>query len=160
VDSPKPATNTAAVSHADQFDPDPADNSDDATITPQQADLAVTKTVDNPTPDVGDTVTYTVTVTNLGPDTATNTKLTDTLPAGVSLLAAVPSRGSFNRTTRVWTIPSLASGESDSITILVRITGPAPTTNTVTITEADQFDPNTANNTASAGIDPLVADLV
>ena len=69
----------------DQFDPDPADNTAAATETPQQADLAVTKTVNNPAPNVGDTVTFTITVTNLGPDTATNVTLHDILPAGVVL---------------------------------------------------------------------------
>ncbi len=31
-------------------------------MTPQQADVALTKDVSNPTPNVGDTITYTVTV--------------------------------------------------------------------------------------------------
>ena len=37
----------------------------------EQADLALTKTVNDPTPNVGDDVTFTITLTNLGPDTAT-----------------------------------------------------------------------------------------
>jgi hypothetical protein len=36
-----------------------------------QADLGLSKTVDNPTPNVGDTITFTVTLTNNGPDNAT-----------------------------------------------------------------------------------------
>ena len=56
VTTPQPTTNTGTVSHADQFDPDPADNTDDATVTPQQADLEVTKAVDKPAPNVGDIV--------------------------------------------------------------------------------------------------------
>ena len=49
-------------------------------MTPQQADLALTKTVSNPTPNVGDTITFTVTLTNNGPDTATNVQVTDLCP--------------------------------------------------------------------------------
>ena len=58
--------------HADQFDPNTANNTASATETPQQADLAVTKTVSDPTPNVGDTITFTVTLTNNGPDAATD----------------------------------------------------------------------------------------
>ena len=69
--SPGAQTNTATISDADQFDPNTGNNSASATETPQQADLAVTKTVSNPTPNVGDTITFTVTLTNNGPDAAT-----------------------------------------------------------------------------------------
>src|SRR5262249_16997546 len=154
VDAPVAMTN-AAKAMADQFDPDPADNTDDATVTPQRADLAVTKTVDNPNPNVGDTVTYTITVTNLGPDTATNITLHDTLPTGVRLLSANPSRGTFSQPRGDWTIPSLAAGDSATITIRVVVTSPNPAANTVSITGADQFDPNNGNNTAISGVTPL-----
>src|SRR6202011_3319059 len=61
VVSPNAQRNTATISHADQFDPNPGNNSSSVTETPQQADLAITKTVNNTTPNVGDTVTFTVT---------------------------------------------------------------------------------------------------
>ena len=59
VSAPIAQTNTATISDADQFDPDAGNNSASATETPQQADLALTKTVSNPTPNVGDDVTFT-----------------------------------------------------------------------------------------------------
>ncbi|NBP89272.1 MAG: DUF11 domain-containing protein, partial [Planctomycetia bacterium] len=68
---------------------------DTATITVNTADLEVIKTVDNPTPNVGDTITFTVTVTNNGPDTATGVEITDTFPtAGLDL---DPAAGQFGR---------------------------------------------------------------
>jgi uncharacterized repeat protein (TIGR01451 family) len=159
VASAQLSINTATVSHSDQFDPDPADNSGNATVTPQQADLAVTKTVDNPIPNVGDTVTYTITVTNNGPDTATNITLNDDLPAGMTFVSATPDTGTYNPVTGIWAINSLASGTTATLAIKARVTSPNPGTNTATITAADQFDPNPANNSASASATPLVADL-
>ena len=69
--APTAQTNTATISDADQFDPNTGNNTASATETPQQADLAITKTVSNPTPNVGDIITFTVTLTNTGPDAAT-----------------------------------------------------------------------------------------
>ena len=66
------------------------------------ADLAVTKTVDNPTPNVGDTITFTVTLTNSGPDAATGVRVTDLLPAGLTFVSATPSQGTYDRDTGVW----------------------------------------------------------
>jgi uncharacterized repeat protein (TIGR01451 family) len=159
VTSPQPATNTAAVGHADQFDPDVFDNSSSATVTPRLADLAVTKTVDNPRPDVGDVVTYTITLTNQGPDPALIIAVRDTLPAGVTFVSAAPSSGTFSQATGTWALPSLASGASATLVIRARVTSPAAGTNTAAIIGTVTFDPNTANNTASSTITPLVADL-
>jgi uncharacterized repeat protein (TIGR01451 family) len=88
VVSPAAQTNTATISNSDQFDPNPGNNSASATVIPQQADLSITKTVSNPTPNVGDTVTFTVTLSNLGPNTATNVTVNDLLPAGLTFVSA------------------------------------------------------------------------
>ncbi len=43
---------------------------DEPVTIPPQADLALTKTVSNPTPNVGNTISYTVTLTDNGPECA------------------------------------------------------------------------------------------
>src|SRR5204863_224177 len=70
-------TTTKTISHDDQFDLDWPNNSASATETSQQADLALAKTVSNPTPNVGDTVTFTVNLTNSGPSAATDVLVND-----------------------------------------------------------------------------------
>src|SRR5262249_56920314 len=72
VASPSPQTNTASVSHADQSDPNTGNNAARATETPRQADLGLTKTVSNPKPNVGDTLTFTVTLSALRAAPTTN----------------------------------------------------------------------------------------
>ena len=152
-------TNTATIGHADQFDPVTTNNSASATETPQRADLAITKTVNPTAPNVGDTVTYTVTLTNKGPDTATDISVTDLLPAGLTLVSATPSLGSYDSVSGLWTIASLASGGQATLTLDAVVAGPTPQTNTATITGADQFDPVKTNNSASATETPQQADL-
>jgi hypothetical protein len=51
-------TNTALVTGLQETDPNPANNTASASVIPQQADLALAKSVSNPTPNVGDIVTF------------------------------------------------------------------------------------------------------
>lgn len=64
---------------------------------PDPADLSVTIT-DSPDPvATGAALTYTIRVRNAGPDPATGTVLTDSLPSGVTFVSATPSAGSCDR---------------------------------------------------------------
>jgi uncharacterized repeat protein (TIGR01451 family) len=152
-------TNTASITQADQGDPNPANNSASATVTPLQADLAVAKAVSNATPNVGDTVRFTVTVMNIGPGDATNVSVSDALPAGLTFISATPSQGSYNAITGLWSIGTITSSSSATMTLDATVASPSPQTNTASISHSDQFDPNTGNNSASATVSPLQADL-
>ncbi len=80
-------TNNASVT-SDTADPVPGNNSvsEDTTVN-ASADLAITKS-DSPDPVVaGQTLTYTVTVSNAGPSDAVNVVVTDTLPPGVTFVS-------------------------------------------------------------------------
>ena len=58
---------------------------------PPKADLAVTKSGSADPVHPGDTLTYTITVTNAGPATSTGVLLTDSLPAGVTFSGSTPT---------------------------------------------------------------------
>ncbi|PWG15601.1 DUF7507 domain-containing protein [Salibaculum griseiflavum] len=129
------------------------------------ADLVTAKTVDKATADEGDTVTYTVTVTNDGPAEATNVTLTDELPAGLTATAAngVVDAGSYDAGTGVWTIPSLADQASATLTLVGTVdAGQGGNTIENTVAEAstpDQTDPNTGTDSTSAQTFINSADL-
>jgi uncharacterized repeat protein (TIGR01451 family)/fimbrial isopeptide formation D2 family protein len=168
VPGPGSFTNVATVATTDQFDPDHTNDRGESTISTREADLAVAKTVNDPTPNVGDTITFTVTVSNLGPDSANNVQITDSFPvAGLQLLSAVPSQGTFNAGTGVWTVGTVDVGIAAAKTLLITARVLAPAVNTVpssqtnvaTVTAADEFDPNPGNNTGTATETPLSADL-
>ena len=57
--------------------PPPTEKTEPPPETPQQSDLAVTKTVSDATPNVGETITFTVTLTNAGPDAATGVTVSE-----------------------------------------------------------------------------------
>jgi large repetitive protein len=151
-------TNTASVAALDQFDPAAANNTASAVVQAATAELGLTKTVDNPTPGVGDTVTYTLTISNAGPDGATGIVLSDLLPAGVSFVGATPSQGTYNSGTGDWTVGAIANAASATLAIQAQVTSTAAVNNVATITDLDQRDPTPAN-TASVAITPQQADL-
>ena len=81
----------------------------DESITVNASDLVTVKTVDNNTPSEGDTITYTIAVTNNGPNDATNVFLIDQLPTGVTYVGD-DSGGSYNSGSGIWILGNLANG--------------------------------------------------
>ena len=168
-------TNTTQVTAADQFDPDSTPNNsvameDDqasASLTPASADLSLVKTVNNPSPNIGQQVTFTLTLANAGPDGATNVMVGDTLPAGMTFVSSTPSQGSYISGTGIWTVGSVASGANATLQIVATATTSGTKTNTAQVTASDQADPDsTPNNSVameddqgSAGLTPSSADL-
>ncbi|MEQ8675554.1 MAG: PKD domain-containing protein [Aggregatilineales bacterium] len=123
-------------------------------LLPGNADVTVTKIVDNATPAEGATINYTVTVTNNGPDTATGVQVTDFLPAGLTYVSSTPTQGSFNPFIGIWGIGSLSSGASANLFIQATVnagTGGSTITNTASVSSTTN-DTNAGNNAASAGI--------
>ena len=112
------------------------------------------------TPNVGDQITFTVTLSNQGADTATGVQVTDLLPAGVSFVSANPSQGTYSNVSGVWTVGTVSPGVPQTLSITATVVSPAAQTNTGdSSVHADQFDPNIGNNTASATETPQQADL-
>ncbi|MBK8492583.1 MAG: DUF11 domain-containing protein [Saprospirales bacterium] len=135
-------------------------------MTPQIADLSLTKTVDDATPQVGGTVVFTITVNNAGPDAATNVTVKDLLPAGLTYVSD-NSGGNYNDGTGIWTIGTIAASGAASIEITASVTSAGAKTNYAQVNTADQYDPNstpgddstTDDDDDSVLVTPQVADL-
>jgi uncharacterized repeat protein (TIGR01451 family) len=147
-------TNTATVT-GDQPDPDHANNSSSASITvpapPQPvSDLEIVKRVNLRSAQPGQKLTYTLTVTNHGPDPATDTKITDTTSGASKLLSVKPSQGSCHTSRAV--VCSLGTLANQAKATITETTEPRDTgtqTNTATITSASK-DPDPDNNVSHA----------
>jgi uncharacterized repeat protein (TIGR01451 family) len=118
-------------------------------LTEKPTDLGVTK-VDSSDPSrAGRDLTYTLTVTNNGPNPATGVTATDTLPSGLAARSSTASQGTCSGTATVTcALGDLASGASATVTIVIRPTSAGKITNTVSVS-GNQPDPNSANNTAT-----------
>src|SRR5438552_4127381 len=126
---------------------------------PASADLSVTK-VDTPDPvNTGSNLTYTITVTNNGPDAAANASWSDTLPAGTTFVSMPDVSG--------WSCTTPAAGDNGTVscsnasfavgssvfplTVAVAPTVPAGSiiSNTATATSSTP-DGNPGNNSGTA----------
>src|SRR4029453_14320103 len=96
-----------------------------ATETAQQADLAVIKTVSNATPNVGDTVTFTVIVTNNGPDSATNVTVNNLLPLAPPFFSPPPAQGTYSPLTGLWTMGTITTAAPQTLAIQAQVVSSA-----------------------------------
>lgn len=124
----------------------------------RQADLAVEKTVFRSQTRPGLAVTFTMTVTNNGPDTAIGATLRENLPSGVNFVRAEASVGTYDEASQVWSIGDLADGATATLSIRVVALVEGNFTNRVTVSSGVD-DPNTADNTASAVLQVIAAGL-
>lgn len=141
-------TNIATKTAQNEFDPTTPDTASSSVQVPAAADLAITKTANNLNPVVGDLVTFTLTVTNLGPDTGIDVVVNDMLPAGFEFVSSNASIGTYNPLTGVWTIGNMLAGDVETLTIVAEAETAGTFQNTA-IVSSDTFDPNLVNNVAT-----------
>lgn len=121
-------------------------------ITQVSADLQIVKTA-NPNPvSAGETLTYTLTVTNNGPDAAENAKVVDILPAGITFVSSNPNKGSWSAPN--WNIGDLANGASAQMTIVTTVDNNTSGTisNTATVS-SDTEDPDSSNDSSTKDVE-------
>jgi uncharacterized repeat protein (TIGR01451 family) len=151
--------NSASISSA-TTDPNSGNSSGSASpvsVLPASADLSVTKTASSQTTTPGSTLTYTITVANAGPSTATNVVMVDTLPAGLQFVSATPSQGSCTGTTTITcNLGSILTGANATVSLQTTVTAASGNSiaNTATASAAET-DPNPGNNGGAAPAVPV-----
>ncbi len=130
-------------------------------------DVAITKTPDDPNTSLDRDVIFTLEYGNPGLITATNVVITDTLPAGLTLIGSNPPYNSGGSGTYQWNLPDLSPGISGTVVITAHTAGAGlcgqTLTNTAAITAnfTGGSDEYTGNNLTNATIDVrCVPDLV
>ena len=118
-------------------------------------DLELTKLVDQSVPCEDSRVTYTITVTNPSTTNATNVQVTDLLPSGLTYDSSVPSQGSYNHVSGLWTVGAVNAGAAAVLLLTATVdagTGGQIIANTGNITHVDQTDSLVTNNSDHADI--------
>jgi len=154
-------TNTGFITSG-SFDPDSGNNSSESmvTVTEPQADLAIEKSASPSTVTTGDAVTFTITVTNNGPDDAPGVRVGDDLSAIFTSVVATSSQGSCTvdpANVVLCLMGDLASGATATVTISTTATVPGTFSNTAAA-DSEITDPVSTNNSGSASV--IVEDNV
>ncbi|UYO98704.1 DUF11 domain-containing protein [Microbacterium sp. M28] len=152
------AVQNTATATSSASDGDATNNASSTSFAPTiVADLAVTKQASAATVTAGDTFTYTVDVSNVGPSVAQNAVLTDTVPQGMTVESVATAPDGICASTAIgircdWATIEPGETETVTITVLVDANTPAGTlTNTASVASpADDAD--TTNNSASADV--------
>lgn len=145
----KTLTNSAKVG-GEQPDPDPGNNSASATteivpppstptVVPSGFNLSLEKKfVDPSQPELGDVLTYSLTVANEGPATASQVKITDPLPSALEYVSATLPGGKCAAKGQVVTcsLDSLAAGAKKTATLRARAVGTGEVRNMASVSAA------------------------
>jgi uncharacterized repeat protein (TIGR01451 family) len=108
------------------------------------AEISIAQSVDASPALVGSNVTYSITVSNAGPETAMNAVLTEVLPANTALVAVRPSQGAFALTHGILSCSPgpLTNGAVAVIRLTLQPLSPGQLVNSVWITHGG---PNATN---------------
>ena len=125
------------------------------------ADLSVSKQASPARASLGATVTFTVTLSNAGPDTASNVQLVDALSrhAAISDVTATQGDCEADAAGLLCAIGVLAPGDSATVSYRVKARHPGALANGATVF-ADEPDPDLTNNSAfAAAVVPVRVDV-
>ena len=124
-------------------------------------DLSITKTVTPANPTVGTAVTYTMSVSNAGPSSASDVNLSDPLPDGLTYVSSTTSRGtvSFAAGTVSANIGTLSKGGSVTVTVRALTTRAGRFTNTASV-KASEAETALENNRASAVLEVVAPAVI
>jgi uncharacterized repeat protein (TIGR01451 family) len=126
-------------------------NTSATSFTIDTTDIGVSIT-DTPDPVfVGSNLLYTIVVTNNGPSSAANVRLTNSLPPFVTIKGATTSQGSLNTNGSpiFGNLGSVATGSSATVTVTVAPILTGSITDSVTVA-SDALDSNPGNDMATA----------
>lgn len=115
------------------------------------ADLSIEKSVSKQEVNINDLIEYVIEITNNGPDSAENIKVSELLNPNLKVISFESTKGNFNNTNNVLTIDSLVDGEKVGLTINAAANVCGNFENKVAVS-SDTFDYDKSNNHDGASV--------
>ncbi len=135
-----------AVVSGNEKDPNPLNNEAEDTVhVHPAADLAITKTVSKYQYDAGDLVTYSIKLSNLGPDDALNVKVSEAFDDSLVLRSVRATKGTFDTSSYEWSMDELAAGGEEKLLLEFEAIKEGIFKNVVSVV-SDTFDIDLSNN--------------
>ncbi|MFD1294656.1 Ig-like domain-containing protein, partial [Lutibacter holmesii] len=158
--------NCAQITAANEADVDSVPNNDDATeddfdcaeiVLLQELDLSIEKTVvdNNFEPRINDEVTFEIRLTNNGVINATSVQVEDVLPTGYSFITYSSTTGTYDEETGLWNVIEVEPGKTEVLLVATVVNEIGDYLNCATITNIDQIDTDSTNDSSCIELDPL-----
>jgi uncharacterized repeat protein (TIGR01451 family) len=146
-------TNTASAT-SNSVEANPATATSSVTPTPvPSVDMEVNYTVSDPTPNAGDTITFTIVLENNGLGNATGVQAYQALPNGYTYVSHT-GPGTYNPTTGIWTVGNMNNGDTRTL-VVTAVVNPTGQYQTFASVSLNQADPNYSNNFSSSDVQPF-----
>ena len=127
------------------------DDSDCVLITPQALiDLSLEKSASVAEATAGDPVSFTITIRNAGPSSATGVSVSEVIPSGFIFEGSLASLGSYNPANGIWTVGILATNGTATLTIDVTVAANGDFCNEAFVATANEQD---VDSTSGNGAD-------
>ncbi|MGB4956864.1 MAG: DUF11 domain-containing protein, partial [Candidatus Saccharimonas sp.] len=132
---------------ADQQDTNRNNNRDEEVTLIDPADLEIVKRADRSSASFNTTITYTLDITNHGPDTATDVTVVDALPNGLQLVSVESAQGTCTTSGQQvrCNLGTLNNQARTSITVTAKADRIGSLANRATVS-SNEYDPNLTNN--------------
>lgn len=115
-------------------------------------DIEVLKSVAPEFAEIGDDVSFTITITNLGTTEANTIEILEELPESYSINMATVSNGNFDPNTNIWSISNLLPNQTETLTLLVNVISASDLLNVASLISLIEPDQNETNNSDSVGV--------
>lgn len=126
------------------------------------AQLSISESVNNPHPNIGDTIAFSITISGKGPSTSPNVIASDTLPSGLTLVSSTSTQGSYSN--GIWTVGNVGYGQRATLILTAIVNSDASEktlSNIITVSEANGvLDPLLGSGYTSASATINVAGVL
>lgn len=121
-------------------------------VDSSDVDIEVIKTVSPSEANIGDSVEFTIAISNLGSTTATNIVISESLPIGYQFVNSTSTQGFYDVTNNEWSVPQLNPNETETLVMTAKIISSNNLLNVASLHSLTQPDKDDTNNEDSAEV--------
>jgi gliding motility-associated-like protein/uncharacterized repeat protein (TIGR01451 family) len=115
-------------------------------------DIELVKSVIPEIASIGDEVTFSISVINLGSTTATDVEIYEELPDGYIYISSVATYGVYNEVDRLWRLPFLTPNQLEELAITAEIVSANNLNNVAFLEAVNETDRDNSNNMDTAEV--------
>ena len=117
------------------------------------SDITITKVANESQAAIGETITFTITVSNNGSSNISIIEVLENIPSGYNYVSNTTSNGQYDFASGIWSINNLLANTVATLQVNVTVNPTGNYTNTASILNSDPEDTDSSNNVAVASVE-------